>query len=60
MTYLIWSLVAVLPVLVGLVMVPVWTDRPWEHEGATAGWSPKRDFPPASTTIGFTTTGWPA
>lgn len=47
--------------LLAAVLAPIVNDRPWEHQGATGGWSPMRDFPPPSDTIGFTpaATGWP-
>lgn len=57
---LIWSLVAALLVLLAAVMVPIWSDRPWEHAGADEDWSPLAEVGPAATSHEFAMgTGWP-
>lgn len=53
-------LVVPLLTLLGMVIVPIWTDRPWEHNGADEGWSPLAEIGPASTSLEFAMgTGWP-
>lgn len=62
MAELVLSLIAAFVTLVGVVMVPVWTDRPWEHEGATEDWSPVAEIEtiPIAAMLAPAATGWPA